>query len=303
MKYFGLLLFGILLASCKKEAATDTIITEIDSTSTSASIKNPDKEANGELKKLANKFIKHRDEVIKKVSSLTPEEANRLFEDCVKVNSDFLASFNDLEGKLLESYNWIYYDDHGNPKKVPDSLRQKENILKGARLEFWEVGEGMAEIRTVPKFYREIFGKYVTPDYREYIDLNAKEDEMLFVSDAGLAVELEEAGRRVINWEKFIEKYPDSKLIKRAKSLYQYYQDAYLFGFDNTPVKDYQTREIYKDNLDDFKSFMAKYPDSPTTRLIQIVINNTDTHEELSKIINKEQENMGLDTTPYEDSE
>ncbi|MEL1244090.1 hypothetical protein AAEO56_07460 [Flavobacterium sp. DGU11] len=288
----------LFLLSCKKEKVDETV-TEIKvDTITKVQQKSTEKE----LEKLTSDFIKRKQEIQEKLKKAAPLEANALYEALVKENGAELLAIEKLEEHFINNYYSYFYNEE---KQItpPDSIQKKVDLLTKTKLEVWDVGEGIVEIRTLPSYYIDIFKSRVTEDYKEFIAINAEEDKELFVNDAALAVELGEAGRRVINWEKFIAKYPDSKLIERAKSIYLFYQDAYLFGFDNTPVKDYQTRELYKENLDDFKKFVAKYPESPTTRLIQIVINNTGTHDELSEIINKEQQNMGLDTTPYGDSE
>jgi len=101
-------------------------------------------------------------------------------------------------------------------------------------------------------------------------------------------------GNRVLSWEKFITKYPDSNLIEKAKELYRGYQLDYLFGLDNTPTREYTDKTIYPENIAEFNRFMATYPDSPTTKLVKIMLNHNGTNDELHTIIQKEQKALGI---------
>ncbi|AWH86765.1 hypothetical protein HYN59_17340 [Flavobacterium album] len=251
-----------------------------------------------ELEKLTGDFIKRKKETEEKLKALSPLEANALYEDLLKQNGQALMAIEKLEEDFVINYYNYFYEGE---KQItpPDSIQKKVKLLTRAKLEVWDIGEGMVEIRTVPDYYKDIFEKYVTEDYSEFIAINAEEDKALFSNDAAIAIPLEDVGKRVISWEKFIAKYPDSKRIGDAKNLYLDYVMSYLFGQDNTPVMDYESGKIYPENLADFKKFIARYPDSPTTKLINMVISNKGSHDELRETILEEIKKMGFDTSIY----
>jgi hypothetical protein len=174
--------------------------------------------------------------------------------------------------------------------------------LESAGLEYLEIGEGIVEITSEPKFYLDLFKNRVSPDYKEYIALLAKDDENLYSADAGIVIAFEEVGKRVINWEKFIAKYPYSKVTPRAIELYKMYQDGFLLGMDNTPTIEYSDNTIYPENIKIFKAFMALNPKSPTNALIKILMESEGTKDEKRNIIVNEQDKyikkLIEDTTP-----
>lgn len=138
--------------------------------------------------------------------------------------------------------------------------------MKKGSLEFREAGEGYTEIWSAPDHYYSIFGNKVTPDYNIYIDQLSKEDEKLYVADAGLVISWKELGERTVFWENFIRKYPDSFLVSRAKEMYNNYLYDYLFGMENTPTYEYSDRTIYPENREEFRRIIKKYPNSDVAK-------------------------------------
>ena len=286
----------LLSISCKKEP-----VTQVAPQIKSSSLKAPEfkKYDSKEFDKLVAAFVKQREVVQQQLTSASPEEANNLYDLYLEKNSLAIAAIEKKEEHLISNYyTYFYSGEHKiNP---PDSIQHKINLLDKAGLEIWDIGEGMVEVRPVPDYYRGLFGSHVTADYRDYIQLNADDDKVLFDNDAAIAIPLEDVGKRIINWEDFIAKYPNSKLIANAKYLYLYYQTAYLFGADNTPVFDSEKNSINPENAEDFRKFCTKYPNSPTTKLVQIVLDAKGDSPQLHDIIIKEQNNMGLDTKIYQ---
>jgi len=130
----------------------------------------------------------------------------------------------------------------------------------------------------------------------------AKDNENLYAADAGLAISFKEVGGRVLNWEKFINTHPYSKLTPQAIEFYKEYQNGYLLGMDNSPTVDYQAHTIYPENLQEFEAFSAANPLSPTTAIIKLITQYTGNKEDINGIVEKEQEKLIdkliTDTTP-----
>jgi len=243
------------------------------------------------LQKHIGAFIKRKEATKAELIKLNPQQANDLFDKYVVENGKAIIAMDSIESHLLENFYTYFTDDEGKPKNPPDSIARKEKLLKSAGLELWEIGEGIVEIRTQPNFYLDIFKDHVTPYYKSYITIVAEEDKDLYSADAGLAISFKAVGSRVLNWEKFIAKFPDTKLIDKAKEAYRSYQADYLFGQDNTPTMEDNSTKLFPENETEIKNFISKYPDSFTTKLAKIVLGNTTLNrDQLRTLIANEQE-------------
>ena len=292
--FLRIIVILLIVASCKKEPENQDIPEAIAQDTTTV-IKDSLSKNDAELEKVLTLFIKKQTEIKAALPTLKPQQANALYEQYLLENGKTLTVIDSLEQTVLNNFYSYFSGENGHPKSPPDAVKKKEDWLAKAGLQFWELGEGYVEIITVPDFYLNIFKDYVTPDYKEYLEITAHEDNDLYSADAGLVVSFEEVGNRVLSWENFIAKYPDSALRQKALELYKGYQLDYLFGLDNTPTREYTDKTIYPENIAEFNRFVATYPNSPTTKLVKIMLNHTGTNDELHNIIQKEQKALGLE--------
>ena len=73
-------------------------------------------------------------------------------------------------------------------------------------------------------------------------------------------------------------------MLDEVKSSLIYYRQDYIFGLDNTPTfeRDFESQTednkkisyIYDENQKEFNRFIKKYPNSPTSKLIKLFIEN-----------------------------
>ncbi len=258
----------ILLSSCKqtdtknipdrKETKKDS--TKVEDSSQTAQVSSD----------LLEQFSKNKNEVVLKLKSLSNKEAaNALYEKYIEENNTLLGQIVEKESGILDKF---YNEDEAN-KKAVKLLGER---LSKHQLEFFEIGEGYVEIEPLPDFYYKIFKDYVTNDYKDYLYLKSEENKTLYSADAGLVISFKDLGDRIISWENFMTKYPDSKLIPSVKEEYKNYQMDYLVGQDNTPTAERATDEkyIYPENIQEFNRFTKKYPKSPTVPLINLFMEN-----------------------------
>lgn len=280
------------LVSCKEETTTVKPLqekTDIDSSATD--IVSKSKQSTEELKVLLSLFTDKKHKIQEKLKSLSPEQANKLYESYLTENTEEVMKVQNHEGHLLETNNYFsyFYNDKGESITPPDSIAVKKDLLNKAGLKFWEIGEGYTDIRTQADFYLLIFENYVTDDYRDFLRINAEEDKVLYSADGGLAISFNEVGKRILNWEKFIHKHPNSKLLDRATEMYTNYQLNYLFGEDNTPTMEYPDTKLYPENIAEFNNFISQNPDSFTSKLVKIVLETTKNYDALKAEIMAEQ--------------
>jgi len=60
--------------------------------------------------------------------------------------------------------------------------------------------------------------------------------------DAALVVGWDEVLKRALNQEKFIKRYEDSAKVGKVKELYRKYLTFTLFGLNNTPLFEYNSK-------------------------------------------------------------
>lgn len=295
MKTNHILLLAVLtlLASCKKNiddssepVMADTAVTIIDS------VHHANKSVTGRynLKQLIDPFITEKQQIEQQLKTASPEEANKLYDSYIEANMERIAKIAEKEHNILDNFYSYFYDDKGEITP-PDSIQLKVKLLSTAGIEMFEEGEGYVSLSHKPDFYYNIFKKYVTPDYKEFIRINAEEDKVMYSADAGLVISFKGVSERVLNWENFISKFPKSKFIPDAKNNYRNYQNDYFFGEDNTPAHE-DSGKYFDENITEYKRFISQNPNSFTTKLAKIALAHTESKDELLKIIQDEQEKV-----------
>jgi len=287
MKTIYLAIALLLLFSCKKENETIEAAPEIVEEMTPV----PLRQANT-TQSLIAEFIFKKTEVKDKLASLSAEQANALYDSYKVQNDSLMLSLEHTEQHFLDHYYNYYQDEQGKPMAAPDSIARKEAQFKNAGMEFWGIGEGIVETRTVPTFYLSLFKGHVTKDYEDFIALLAKDDKDLYTADAGLVISFDDVGKRALNWEKFIHKHPYSRLTPLAIDYYREYQSGFLLGHDNTPTIESSDDTFYPENLKAFADFTTANPSSPTTDLITVIIEAEGTKDEITKTVLKAQQKL-----------
>jgi len=282
-KIFSFIILAVLVSACKqKDNKTIPTQTETGKDSIKEDHSAPIAQTDSDLAEL---FSKTKSEIILKLKSLSKEEANALYEKYYVENGILLGRIDEKEAKLLDKF----YSENEADKKEIKLLDQK---LAKHQLQFDELGEGYVEITTKSDFYYAIFKDYVTPDYKEYLFLKSEENKMPYSADAGLIITFKDLGDRIISWENFMNKYPNSKLIPSVKEEYKNYQMDYLIGQDNTPTYEkVNDVYIYPENIQEFNRFEKKYPKSPTIPLIHIFKENFK-NENVPQLLRAEQEKL-----------
>ena len=232
-------------------------------------------------------FSKNKNEMLEKLKTLNKEEADELYEQYLESNNTILENLNIEHDKLLSGgINGIYNKDIAE-NFTDEEMKIANKFLNKYDLELWYLARGSYIIREVPDFYYKTFKDYVTDDYKEYLKITSNENEEHYVADSGLCITLEELGDRIVTWENFLEKYPNSKLNDKVNNICNSYRRDYILG---VPGGIYD----YKESAEEYNRFIKKYPDSPTTELLGYYLEevnldkpeNNDS-EDLSKMIDE----------------
>lgn len=230
-------------------------------------------------------FSKNKNEMLEKLKTLNKEEADELYEQYLESNNTILENLNIEHDKLLSG--GIYNNEDTSENFTDEEWKIANKFLNKYDLELWYLARGTCIIKEVPDFYYKTFKDYVTDDYKEYLKITSKENEEHYVADSGLCITLEELGDRIVTWENFLEKYPNSKLNDKVNNICNSYRRDYILG---VPGGIYD----YKESAEEYNRFIKKYPDSPTTELLgyyleEVNLNKPEDNdsEALSKMIDE----------------
>ena len=227
-------------------------------------------------KELLNDFVESKKSVMERLKTAKDkEEGNKIYNEYVATNKLMLEKINEAHSELLE--NVFMADSKYN--FTPEEWKTVNNYLKDYDLELIDMGEGNAMIAQVSNFYYDIFKDYVTDDYRDYLELVTKEYAEPYFGTEEILVSHEKIADRLLAWEDFQKKYPNSDFLAEADIEANVYRRAYILGAYNLHTREggSENPELYyiPDNiLKEFNRFIEANPDSPTVEYINFYLEN-----------------------------
>ena len=227
-------------------------------------------------KELLNDFVESKKSVMERLKTAKDkEEGNKIYNEYVATNKLMLEKINEAHSELLE--NVFMADSKYN--FTPEEWKTVNNYLKDYDLELIDMGEGNAMIAQVSNFYYDIFKDYVTDDYRDYLELVTKEYAEPYFGIEEILVSHEKIADRLLAWEDFQKKYPNSDFLAEADIEANVYRRAYILGAYNLHTREggSENSELYyiPDNiLKEFNRFIEANPDSPTVEYINFYLEN-----------------------------
>ena len=93
-------------------------------------------------------------------------------------------------------------------------------------------------------------------------------------------------GDKIVAWEKFLEKYPDSKLKRKAQNMSYTYRAGYIFRLTSSETRESLMNGKANDAVKEFNRFIKKYPNSPTSDIIKYYLENYK-EEDIDTLISK----------------
>ena len=243
-------------------------------------------------KDVLNSFVENKKSVIERLKISTPEKANEIYNDYLKISQLIIENINT---EHLDFLNNIYNEDSEYYFTEKD-WKTANKFLNNYDLEIFDLAETEVSIIEVPNYYYNIFKDYVTDDYREYLEITYKENEEPYFTDGSILVSYDKIADRLLTWENFLKKYPNSNLAEIANEKCNIYRRIYILGSDNSPTREggWENNELFyipENNLKEFNRFIEKYPDSPTVELVRFYLDNyknIDVDTMLNKKIDKE---------------
>jgi len=219
------------------------------------------------LKSLLKNAEQMRASLLNRLKNSTPEQADDIYKS-KDYRFDRTKEFTSLDSLLFPvMQRWM--DAGFEEKELDGQDKQILEILKEQGVEPFYIGEGITELSINSHYYYHIFKDFVTNETADYIKILSDQD-YLIVADAGLVVPTDSLYNNSIAWEKYLEKYPESKHKEAAIYNYGIYMNLIMFSnLDNTPTFDYQTKKIYDNLLEDIKRLASRGHDSKTDYILK----------------------------------
>ncbi|WP_339067082.1 tetratricopeptide repeat protein [Fusobacterium animalis] len=226
-------------------------------------------------KDVLNNFVENKKSVIERLKTSNKEEADKIYNEYLETNQLIMTNINEDHSELL---NNIYNKDSEYYFTEKD-WKTANKFLNNYDLEIFDLAETEVRIIEVPNYYYNIFKDYVTDDYREYLEITSKENEEPYYTDGSILVSYDKIADRLLTWENFLKKYPNSDLAEKANEECNTYRRIYILGSYNSPTREggWENSELFyipENNLKEFNRFIEKYPDSPTVELIKYYLEN-----------------------------
>ena len=226
-------------------------------------------------KDILDNFVENKKSVTERLKTSNPEEADKIYNDYLKISQLIIENINT---EHLDFLNNIYNEDSEYYFTEKD-WKTANKFLNNYDLEIFELAETEVKIMEVPNYYYNIFKDYVTDDYREYLEITYKENEEPYFTDGSILVSYDKIADRLLTWENFLKKYPNSDLAEKANEECNTYRRIYILGSYNSPTREggWENSELFyipENNLKEFNRFIEKYPDSPTVELIKYYLEN-----------------------------
>ncbi|MDW8800462.1 M56 family metallopeptidase [Clostridium sp. A1-XYC3] len=220
-----------------------------------------------------NQFIKVVNDNVAKVSKEYASTMIFKLEEMQKKNLPKLEerfSNDDMQSKINKIYNInfnINKIDYIEDKELKDLLVETRN--GGYKI---ETAEGMYFPVLDYESYKQ-YSPYVTEDIKNYIQIMAVESNKTPIKDAALMISWDELLKRALKQEEFISKYGNSVKINDVRQLYKQYIVFILYGANNTPIFQYDTKELVPEAKISYTNAIKESNNSETLGNIKGFIN------------------------------
>jgi hypothetical protein len=144
--------------------------------------------------------------------------------------------------ELLFLFREYYYQSLGKYNEDIDKLKIDETNQDSLNNSLAKVGwtikmtEGSYYLGESPNWFANEFKEILTPTYLEYFRHRSQEIREGFSEDAALRISWEQLRKRIINWENFLNNYPDFIENPQIRPYLDDYLNTYLGGMDNTRI-------------------------------------------------------------------
>lgn len=177
----------------------------------------------------------------------------------------FYTTANNLTDSLETKYSSVINKLYENNED--SEVKEFYSLLNRNGLELF-MTEGIFYADVKSDFFYNTFKNNLSPSLKEYLQLRNKELKEAFSEDAILLLSFDKLSERVYAWEKFIESYPNTKLIGEANYYYEVYLETLLTGLDNSRLFDWDSNIMLPEVKQTYEIYKASYPETKSGKII-----------------------------------
>lgn len=178
----------------------------------------------------------------------------------------FYTSANNLTDSLETKYPSLVEKFYRN--ETDSETREFHALLNECGLGLF-MTEGNFYVDVQPDFFYETFKNNTSPSLKTFLQLRDRELKNAFLEDAMLLISFNNLADRIYNWEKYLNDYPDTKLINEANYFLEIYLETYLTGMDNTKLFDRESRILVPEVKQSYESYIKNHADTKSGMIIQ----------------------------------
>lgn len=184
----------------------------------------------------------------KNIPNVTKENGFIMVADLEQIQERHLSSLEEKffsSGDIQDKISKLYKS--GFDLSKIDAIQDEE--LKAILLDTRDSGyrietaEGMYFPMMNYEYYKK-YNAYVTADMKDYIDIMAVETNKVPAKDAALIIGWDEVIKRALSQEVFLRTYESSTKAESVRKLQKRYITFILYGLNNTPLFNYETKEM-----------------------------------------------------------
>lgn len=116
-------------------------------------------------------------------------------------------------------------------------------------------------------FYNN-FNSLVSEGVKTYLNCRKDELKKVYAQDACLMISFEELYQRVVRWEEFLNKFPNTRYKNEAKDYYTLYLKILLTGMDNSEIFDSGNHILLPKIKQLYQRIITNKSESPSKRII-----------------------------------
>lgn len=162
-----------------------------------------------------------------KLKKVNAKDVDNLYLEYSKIFDALIKELNANESSSLSVYNqW-------NNEAEPDSIKKKLELYDRIQLKVIENTDGSFTLKFRAGFYYDMFKTKASRDLREYLKLATQQRKAPIVVKGEINADWAEISKRLLIWENFAKKYPNSKYKENAKGKYLELIQLYLLGNKN----------------------------------------------------------------------
>lgn len=244
--------------SCNKENDSNLLIEEEisaeESISNSPSFILQNKKSQAIIKEIEKK----QNQLKVKLKKAKSKEANKLYDEYSKSLNALIVDLDSNENSSLTIYNtW-------ENAITPDSIKKKMDLYDKLNIKIVENNDGTYHLKYRTGFYYDLFKNKVSRDLKEYLKIAVEHRKKPVVVNGEINQSWSVISDRLIVWENYLKKYPNSLYREEAKGKYLDLIQLYLYGSKKEKSYDLNSKKISPDIEQDYVNTIKKYGKTTT---------------------------------------